>query len=815
MDIALERRALRTFEDSLLEAPDDQDAWIDANCADDPELRSAVRALVEAARRATAFPTELPAAGPRPVAIAPPERIGPYRLIERIGSGGMGDVWRAERDDGLFDQTVAVKLLRPTLYAAASAAYFDTERRVLARLRHKNIAQLYDGGADPSGLAYFVMELLTGEAIDVHTRTSRLDARAIARLVIDVCAGVQHAHAASVVHADIKPSNIIVDGDGVVKLLDFGIAQVLTAQPADGATDAGAYPLTPPYASPSRLAGERPTPSDDVFALGVMFYELLTGAQRDARSRLPLSLASAIDAGDARAAMFGGDLGFIVAKSTDPRPDQRYASASALAHDLENWLARRPLAARERDWRYETMLFVRRHRWGVTATMAAILALTSALIVTGALYNRAETARVEAEQRFGEVRSLSNFQMFDLYDALAQTPGTTETRFRMARVAQGYLDRLARAPSTPPEVRLETAAGYIRLAQVQGVPSVPNLGDLDAARANLAQADAMLAKINLPGASLERAHCKLMMATIAIQSDQRMDDARALVAEAEKLLDSSADPASVRWLDTQQSLYLRQMEIADWEERFEDVRAIGARSLAALDIWRGDMRLDERYPVWRASVLSKLGNARWYLGDREGGLRVFQSADALLREALVRMPNSTNLIKAMIINNYDMATTLESLGQSRSAIPRMREGLAYGNRLLSFEARDQNLRRLMWRQQGALAQLLASNGQYRDALREEKAVVAAKQTYRREHPGEIRAERDLAFDIMVLGTINWRAGRRAEACRTWAEAERQFLSLQARGVLTPWDTTTQLGFLRNNLDVCARRKPPSAIRLET
>lgn len=814
MDLALERRALKTFEESLMEAPDDQDAWVERRCAEDPTLYRAVRALLAAARNATAFPTELPGA-PRLAEIAPPERIGPYKLTERIGSGGMGDVWRAERDDGLFDQSVAVKLLRPSLYAAASAAYFDTERRVLARLRHKNIAQLYDGGADPSGAAYFVMELLTGDPIDVHARRKSLDARAVARLVIDVCAGVQHAHAASVVHADIKPSNIIVDSDGVVKLLDFGIAQVLTAQPADSNPEAGAYPLTPAYSSPSRLAGERPTPSDDIFALGVMLYELLIGAPREASTRLPLSITNAAGGGNPDIATFEGDLEFIIAKATDPRPDQRYASASAMATDLENWLGLRPLASRERDWRYETMLFVRRHRWGVTATAAALIGLLTALVITTGLYQRAEAARVEAEQRFGEVRTLSKFQIFDLYDALAQTPGTTETRFRMARVAQGYLDKLARAPSTPPEVRLETAAGYIRLAQVQGVPSVPNLGDLEAARANLAQADAMLATINLPGASLERAHGKLMMATIAIQSDQRMEDAKTLVGEAEKLLGAAPDPITARWLDTQQSLFLRQMEIADWEERYDDVRVIGVRSLAALDGWRGDLRLDSVYPVWRAGVLSKLGNARWYLGDREGGLQVFQSADMLLREALVRMPNSTSLIKQLIINNYDVATTLDSLGRSQSAIPRMRESLAYGSRLLSFESRDQNLRRLMWRQQSALAQMLASQGQFRDALREQTAVVAAKQTFRAEHPGETRAERDLAFETMVFGTIRWRAGQRGEACRTWAESERQFLSLQSRNVLTPWDKSTQLTFLKNNLDVCARRKPVSAIRLET
>lgn len=814
MDLALERRALKTFEDSLLEAPEDQDAWIEAQCADEPELRKAVKALIAAARHATAFPTELPAAGARVAEIAPPERVGPYKLTERIGSGGMGDVWRAERDDGLFEQSVAVKLLRPSLYAAASAAYFDTERRVLARLRHKNIAQLYDGGADPStGAAYFVMELLAGNPIDEHVRKLGLETREIARLVIDVCAGVQHAHAASVVHADIKPSNIIVDRDGVVKLLDFGIAQVLTAQPDTG-PETGAYPLTPAYSSPARLAGERPTPSDDVFSLGAMLFELLTGAPRDATARLPLSLRAGLEEDDPRLKAFDDDLEFIVAKATDPRPEHRYASASALSGDLENWLALRPLASRHRDWRYESILFVRRHRWGVAATAIAVLGLLSALIVTGLLYNRAETARAEAEHRFGEVRELAKFQIFDLYDSLAQTPGTTETRFRLARVAQTYLDNLANAPHTTDDVRLEAASGYIRLAEVQGVPQSPNLGDLEAARNNLQHADALLARVDLPTARHERARAKLLLANIAIQADQRMDDAKPLVTEAEKLLAAAPTPADPRWLETQQMLFLRQIQIADWEERFADVRTISAKGLAALDAWRGDMRLDDKYPWWRSRMLIMAASAQWYQGDRPGALKVYESADAILREALVRMPNRASLMTALIVNAYEIGTTLESLGRVKEAIVRIRESLAYGRRLLQIESRDQNLRRMLLLQQDGLAQLLASNGQFPEALREETIVVEGFRQIAAENPGEPRAARNLAFHTMVYGTISWKAGRRPVACQWWREAETMLTGLKANGTLTPFDETTQLGFLRHNLQICAGRLPASKFRTE-
>jgi len=303
-----------------------------------------------------------------------------------------------------------------------------------------------------------------------------------------------------------------------------------------------------------------------------------------------------------------------------------------------------------------------------------------------------------------------------------------------------------------------------------------------------------------------------LLATIAIQADQRMADAKPLVADAATLLGPPPSPVTVEWLDTQQGIYLRQMQIADWEERFADVRAIAAQALAALDGWRGDMRLDDKHPRWRARAMAMAASARWYQGDKAGALTVYEDANALLREALMRMPNRSSLMKELIINNYEIATTLESLGQIKPAILRVRESLAYGNRLIEIEARDQSLRRMMTLQRDALAQLLAANGQFAEALREEAAIVAATRQVYEESPGEPRTLRDHAFHVMVFGTINWRAGNRKTACAHWEEARTMFLSLKQAGSLTPFDETTQLGLLNQNAQVCAGRMPASAIR---
>ncbi|HEY6565576.1 MAG TPA: serine/threonine-protein kinase, partial [Pirellulaceae bacterium] len=285
-------RVKKMFSDALGLAPQDRDVFLDRACGHDPGLRQEVAALLEADER---HPSFLRDATVRPLAAVPTEfeavahelategsrpgdRIAAYRLIRRVAEGGMGEVWLAERADGQFEQRVAIKLLRPGLHQSAMLERFRHERQVLAQLAHPFIARLLDGGATDTGQPFLAMEYIAGIAIDQYCQEHDLDLRSRLRLFEQVCAAVQFAHGNLVVHRDLKPSNILVSADGTPKLLDFGIAKVVSpiAEIDPHLTVTGQRILTPRYASPEQVAGRPITTASDVYSLGVVLFELLT-----------------------------------------------------------------------------------------------------------------------------------------------------------------------------------------------------------------------------------------------------------------------------------------------------------------------------------------------------------------------------------------------------------------------------------------------------------------------------------------------------------------------------------------------------------
>lgn len=802
MDIAFERRAMEIFDDALLLPADEQDAWVTEACGGDNAVLDAVLALRKAARRAAILPTELPAAYHNP-AVAPPEHIGVYRLVHLLGRGGMGDVWRGERDDGLFDQTVAIKLVRAGLFTSTAASFFDTERRVLARLRHRNIAQLFDGGVTKEGLSYFVMELIEGQSID--EAAAKADSKEIARLLIEVCAGVQHAHANFVVHADIKPSNILVAKDGAPKLLDFGIAKVMNAA-QDGDAESAA-PMTPAYASPQRLSGEPPAPSDDIFALGVVLSELLTGAHRGPEEQLPLK-PSAVCSPLQRAEL-AGDLDAIVARATDPRPEHRYASASELADDLTRWLQRRPVRARGGDWRYSTAKLLVRHRSAFIAGAAALAGLIIALAVTTQLYQRAERERINAEARFNDTRALAKYQLFDLYDALARTPGVTETRYRLAQEAQIYLDRLSRTEGAPEAVRLETGAGYIRLAEIMGVPGRPNLADAPAARRNIARAREILTPLKGDQRDIELARAALHEAALAIWTDQKAEAAIPFLDEADKLLAGVPQSDQVRW--TGFTAALRRLELLDWKSDFQAEKALATKVLAQIEAWPASMRGDTGYAIAHSTALTKLADATWYLGDHVGATDHYRAADAELDAAAKRFPNQADVMTGQIKAKYNIATAFEGPDAARRAIPILQDTLAIGEKLLPMNSRDETVQRSVRLARAALAESLADAGRLKESLALMEEQLDGMRALSAARPGDMQTLRDLAWNGATTALVRWRTGDRQGACRGWAEADRLYRDVQANHALNDWDRANQLPPLAQNLKVCRGEAPASTI----
>ncbi|HMS04007.1 MAG TPA: serine/threonine-protein kinase, partial [Gemmatimonadaceae bacterium] len=380
---------------------------------------------------------------------------GPYVLEALIGRGGMGSVWRGRRTDGRYDATVAIKLLSSPMLGADGEKRFRREGQILARLRHPNIAQLLDAGISDDGQPFLALEYVEGEHLDQWADARGLSVRERVRLFLDVLRAVAHAHTNLVVHRDLKPSNILVDADGRVVLLDFGIAKLITDEEggpvATQLTREGAQVLTPRYAAPEQVTGGEVTTATDVYALGVVLCELLSGESPYRTPRASVgALEDAIVTGDpvrpsdlapvVRRKVLRGDLDTIVLKALRKIPSERYATVTALADDLEAWLDGRPVRARPDAFGYRAARFVRRHALAVGATAAVFVAVLGG---AGVALWQARVARAEAE-RAEEITNFITgiFREADPYERSEATLTAPELlQQAYARVQTSFADR--------------------------------------------------------------------------------------------------------------------------------------------------------------------------------------------------------------------------------------------------------------------------------------------------------------------------------------------------------------------------------------
>jgi serine/threonine protein kinase len=475
----------------------------------DPFVRARVAALLSAHDRFGDDDEPANASG-----LAPGDLVGAYRLIERVGAGGMGEVFRAERADGVFTQQVAAKITRANVAHPDLLRRFAIERQILASLNHPNIVRLLEGGATAAGQAYLIMDFLEGEPLTRFAREQALSLEARLRLFCAVCGAVQHAHQHGVVHRDLKPANILVDRDGVPKVVDFGIAKLLESPHGPASQTAAMLPgpLTPNYASPEQVRGLPVTTGSDVYALGVVLYELLAGVRPYETDALPLDRvvdlvvreeprrpSAATPTSPApppyRTSRLRGDLDAIVRKAMSKEPAARYASAGELAADIDRWLQGDPVLARDRSTMYVLRRLAARHR-GIAATTAiALLAVVAALAVAAWQWQEARQAQLRAEQRLRDVRQLANSLIFKIQDAVRPLPGSTPVRRTIVNEAVEYLARLAPDAETDPTLRLELANAHRQLGAVLGSPQVPNLGDREGAIAQYERARTLLAPL--------------------------------------------------------------------------------------------------------------------------------------------------------------------------------------------------------------------------------------------------------------------------------------------------------------------------------
>jgi len=436
-------------------------------------------------------------------------RLGSWEIIEPIGQGGMGGVYRVSRADGPFRQEAALKLIRKGFDTDDIVRRFRAERQILASLEHPGIARLIDGGTAPDGRPFLVMEFVRGAPLLDFVTSRRMDVPARLKLFREVCEAVQFAHRNLIVHRDLKPSNILVTDDGSARLLDFGISKVVSAD-GDGLTADLTGPIalmTPEYASPEQVRGERASTSSDVYSLGVILYELLSG-QKPYRFRTrsiteilgvmtgPEPKKPSAAAGKERARLLTGDLDNVVQKAMARDVAQRYGSVEQLSEDLRRFLSGEPVLARPATAAYRVSKFVRRNRLAVGAAAALALSLVAGLAATAWQARLAREQRDRAEKRFDEVRGLAKSVVFELHEAIKDLPGSNAARLVLVDKALEYYNSLAAEMPDDPVLRQEMGRSYLRIGDVQGLPTYPNLGQSQEAMASFRRSTA-LARLNV------------------------------------------------------------------------------------------------------------------------------------------------------------------------------------------------------------------------------------------------------------------------------------------------------------------------------
>jgi tetratricopeptide (TPR) repeat protein/tRNA A-37 threonylcarbamoyl transferase component Bud32 len=461
----------RLFEAALELPPEERAAFLDRECESD--LRPEVEAMLAAD---TGFGEAVAAAVSSHAASAASsgearigKHIGPWRLKSILGHGGTGTVYLAVRDDQTFQKQAAIKFIRRGMDTALVMKHFRRERQILARLEHPYIARLFDGGATDDGTPYFVMEYVDGAPITTYCTQHNLNLRDRLRLFGEVCAAVQSAHQSLVVHRDLKPGNILVTHDGTPKLLDFGLAKLLVPDLEGGQTTLGFRMMTPDYASPEQVKAEPVTTATDVYSLGVVLYELLTG-QRPYRVKTTswAELERHVCQTDPTSPgmlvpELRGDLETIVLKAMRKDPARRYASAEQLGEDVRRYLNGLPILARKDTLLYRGGKFLRRHRWASMAAGIFAVALVSSASVAIVQAQRART-------QLGGVRTLARTILEDVNEQIRWLPGSVEARNLMVKTGLEYLDRVRSDARGDPAIIFELARGYEAIAQLQASP---------------------------------------------------------------------------------------------------------------------------------------------------------------------------------------------------------------------------------------------------------------------------------------------------------------------------------------------------------
>ncbi len=783
----------RLYHAALQCGEGDRTAFLEQACAGDQKLRAEVESLLKYAQRPAKF-FETPALEVVAQALAEDlraqdaihaskmmdARVAQYRIVGKLGSGGMGDVYRAVRADDQYEKQVAIKLVRQGPDTESVHARFRQERQILAGFEHENIARLIDGGTTDEGHPYFVMELVEGKPIDEYCDSLKLEIAARLDLFRKVCSAVQYAHQRLVVHRDIKPSNILVTAEGVPKLLDFGIATILSPE----AYSSGAAPtvtaqrvMTPQFASPEQLRGGAITTATDVYSLGVVLYKLLTGrSPYRSEDNSPYDLAHAICEGetekpstavgragravdrdiddvhiveskfavtpewisDSRSTSpeklrraLAGDLDQILLKTLRKEPQRRYASAHDFAEDLRLHASGLPVTARRDTFSYRSGKFIKRNKFSVAGAAILMLLILCSLVLAVREARIARAQRARAERRFNDVRALANSLLFEIHDSIQDLPGSTAARKLLVDRALQYLDSLSQEAGDAPDLQRELAAAYERVGDVQGNWQFANLGDTAGSIAS---------------------YRKALGIRLALADDKHStyDDQAALSAIYVKLgfgLRTTNDfPSALesfqRAYAITQRLATAQKDNPQAQEALGAVCFAMAQSLAEMGDLTGSMEYYRKSaaireaitggsPVFQAYVQTRLAGVYGYMsgvahlqGDLDSALSLQSRSRDILARQVKSSPQNATLQQFLLQAEYWVGYYLAAKGLPAQALPHYQVALAGYQKLTSADAHDVLAMRYLGQCYMSTGQALAAEGKATQGIQSaQKAVL--------------------------------------------------------------------------------------------
>ena len=687
-------RVEEIFQQAFDLMPEARAAFLSEACAGDEALRAMAENLLRSASEMEHNPdwrTPAMIHEAQASALTTTPVLDRYRLTGKLGTGGMGVVYRAERSDGAYQKQVAIKIVP---WAAGDEKLLDRfreERAILARLDHPNIARLLDGGTTADGLPYIAMELAEGVPIDEFAKREKPSQRELVELFRRICAAVSYAHRNLIVHRDLKPGNILVsrgtDGVADPKLLDFGIAKLLDESDLTTRTRA----LTPEYASPEQISGAPVTTASDVYSLGVLLYELVSGHRPYRATTGVMDLAAAIcnDEPVTPGPEFDPDIANIVLMALRKEPDRRYASAEQMSDDLRRWLEGYPVTARPDTRGYRARKFLFRNKLAAAAAAGFLLAIGGGAVTT------LRQANI-ANRRFNDVRKLANSYLFEFHDAIIDLPGSTAARQLVVKRGMEYLDGMSREHSGDRTLTRELAAAYTRIGDVQGRVDTPNLGDSQGALDSYAKAARLYEEVLATGRDSEAAlgsaddHAKSGR-ILQMKGDVRAAEARqkkaislveayAPVSQAARdilpghyavLAGIEGNPASPNLGHTEQALELYRKALRGYQDQ---VRA-----------HPGDSDLQQRLSV----RYNQMGQMQQALDNGPAAVEAFRNSVDINEKLLRENPNNSTSQHNVAVTSNNIATVYNQvMNKPQEAQPYSDRALKLFRALVSADPKD-------------------------------------------------------------------------------------------------------------------------------